>query len=423
MFSHIGLSSILLMGTWICYLLLGNLARVGNFFSTGGLPFIEVLLFTLAIVVWLFRRAPLPWYIPLFASLVMLSWGIGVALNYNLSLNGHAVAVSYALRLIFILGVSSLIGWLLSKAVSSVTLVVLFRRILLAQVFVGMVLFVVFPQAPDLWEFLRTFGLNFAGDPHERRLLGPQLDPNFFGNILVFGLLLSLMQMSSPEQRVRFWSGVHFLIFSGAIIITVSRSALLGAVVGIASFYVIMLILSLKSVTQEKHLIRGWTTFTWIGIPLLILLPVFFGDELFRLIARVITTTDDASALTRLTSTLGAASYLTDWSVLLWGIGYNYIPLIVPTDYIVTGFYSSTLNTLVAFGLPLTTILLLLIFAMFYKPLLAMKKQTPPTFAATCAYLVASFTMSWFNNLLYYPLFLLLLLPWIFYWYWHGRFS
>lgn len=421
--SHMGLSGILLITTWICYLLLGNLARIGNFFSTGGLPFIELLLLVLAIFVWILQKASLPRYVLLFAVLVMLSWGIGVAVNYNHSLSSHVIAVSYALRLIFLLVVSSLIGWLLSKTISPFGLADLFIRILLAQVFVGIVLFVAFPQAPDLWEFLRTLGLNFAGDPHERRLLGPQLDPNFFGNILVFGLLLSLAQMSLIDRRARFWSGVHFIIFCGAIILTVSRSALIGVFVGIVSFQTFMFLFASKSVMHEKNLVRGWNTLIWIGIPLLILLPLFFGDELFRLINRFVAATDDASALTRLTSTLGAASYLTDSRVLLWGIGYNYIPLVVPADYIVTGFYSSTLNTLVAFGLPLTAILLLLVLAMLHKPLQAMKKQNLPTFAATCAYLVASFAMSWFNNLLYYPLFLLLLLPWIFYWYWYRRFS
>lgn len=421
--SHTGINSILLIGTWLSYLLLGNLARVGDFYSTGGFPFIEVLLFASAIIVWLFRRIALPWYVLLIASTVMLSWALGAASNYALSPSSHAVALSYALRLILILVASSLIGWLLSTRLSPDALMVLFRRILLAQVLIGMVLYVIFPNSPDLWEFLRTLGLNFAGDPHERRLLGPQLDPNFFGSILVFGLLLALVHMSSPERSARLWSGAHFLLFCGAIILTVSRSALLGVVVGIVSYQIILFIHSLKNVKQERQLIRGLTTFAWIGIPLVVLLPIFFGDELLRLIARVVTTTDDASALTRLTSTLGAASYLADVGVLLGGVGYNYIPLIVPPDYIVTGFYSSTLNTLVAFGLPLTAILLLLVFAFLYKPLFAMKKQNLPTFAATCSYLAASFVMSWFNNLLYYPLFLLLLLPWIFYWYWYGRFS
>lgn len=422
-FSHTGINTILLIGTWLSYLLLGNLARVGDFYSTGGFPFIEVLLFASAIIVWLFRRIPLPWYVLLIASVVMLSWAFGAASNYTLSLSSHAIALSYALRFILILVASSLIGWLLSLTLSPNALIAFFRRILLAQIFVGMVLYIIFPNAPDLWEFLRTLGLNFAGDPHERRLLGPQLDPNFFGSILVFGLLLTLVHMSSPERRVRLWSGAHFILFCGAIILTVSRSALLGVVVGMVSYQIILFILSLKNVKQERYLIRGLTTFAWIGIPLLFLLPISFGDELLRLIDRVVTTTDDASALTRLTSTVGAASYLTDVGVLLGGVGYNYIPLIVPSDYIVTGFYSSTLNTLVAFGIPLTAILVLLVFAVLCKPLFAMKKENLPTFAATCSYLVASFVMSWFNNLLYYPLFLLLLLPWIFYWYWYGRFA
>lgn len=188
---------------------------------------------------------------------------------------------------------------------------------------------------------------------------------------------------------------------------------------GVAAYQVIMFILGLK---REGHLIRGWSTFAWIGIPVLLVFPIILGDELFRLITRVVTTSEDASALTRLTSTLGATSYLMDLGVFLRGVGYNYIPLVVPSDYIVTGFYSSMLNTLVAFGLPLTIILTALVSAMCYRPLLAMRKQNLSVFSVTLAYLIASFAMSWFNNLLYYPLFLLLLLPWMFYWYWQGRF-
>lgn len=409
-----------LLISWLIYLVLGNLVRVGDFFSTGGLPLIEVFLYVVAIFVYLLQRAPLNWQILLLSSVVIFSWSLGLASNYILPLNNHMVALLYALRLILIIGVSNLIGWLLSRVVSPGGLTSIFRRILLAQVLVGIALYVIFPHAPELWAFLRTFGLNFAGDPHERRLLGPQLDPNFFGNILVFGLLLSLVQMSLSGRKARLWSGVHFILFCMAIILTVSRSSLLGAMVGIGVYQGIMLILSLR---HERYLIRGWAAFAWVGIPLLFVFPIFLGDELLRLITRLITTTEDASALTRLTSTLGAMTYLMDLGVLLRGIGYNYIPLIVPSDYIVTGFYSSTLNTLVAFGLPLTAILIMLVFATCYKPLLTMRRQNLPVFAATCAYLIASFAMSWFNNLLYYPLFLLLLLPWMSYWYWYGRFS
>lgn len=414
-----GMISKVFLVVWLIGLVMGNLTRVGDFFATGGLPLIEVLLYIFAVVVYLLVRTPLNLPLLFFSMIVMFSWTFGLALNNFLLLSDHMIALSYALRLILMVLVGNLIGWLLSKIMTLDGLTTLYRRVLLAQVVVGLALYVIFPHAPDLWAFLRTFGLNFAGDPHERRLLGPQLDPNFFGNILVFGLLLALMEMSSSNRRARFWSGAYFLLFCAAIVLTVSRSSLLGAVVGVAAYQVIMFILSLK---REGLLIRGWITFAWIGIPVLLVFPIILGDELFRLITRVVTTSEDVSALTRLTSTLGATSYLMDLGVFLRGVGYNYIPLVVPSDYIVTGFYSSMLNTLVAFGLPLTIILTALVSAMCYRPLLAMRKQNLSVFSVTLAYLIASFAMSWFNNLLYYPLFLLLLLPWMFYWYWQGRF-
>jgi hypothetical protein len=256
------------------------------------------------------------------------------------------------------------------------------------------------------------------GDPHERRLLGPQLDPNFFGNILVFGLLLSIAQMSLPVLRVRLWSGAYFIIFCIAIVLTASRSSLLGALLGIAVYQGMMFVFGLR---QQRYLMRGWSALVWIGVPLLMVLPVLLGDELSRLVNRLVTTSEDDSALTRLVSTLGATGYLTDIGVFLKGVGYNYIPLIVPPDYIVTGFYSSMLNALVAFGLPLATVLIALVTVMCYKSLHAMQDRSLPMFAATTAYLIASFAMSWFNNLLYYPLFLFMILPWMFYWHWYRR--
>lgn len=415
-----GLSTKLLLAIWLIYLVLGNLARVGDFFSTGGLPLIEVLLYTLSVFVYLSRRVPLSLLMLLFSTVVMLSWALGLASNNLLPPSGHMIALLYALRLVLMVYSGHLIGWLLSKSMTPNELAALFKRILLVQVTIGLILYIIFPHAPDLWSFLRSLGLNFAGDPHERRLLGPQLDPNFFGNILVFGLLLSLAQMSLPGRSARLWSGAYFVIFCIAIVLTVSRSSLLGALLGVAVYQGIMIVFGFR---QQRYLMRGWSALAWIGVPFLVALPMLLGDELSRLVNRLVTTSEDDSALTRLVSTLGATGYLTDLGVFLKGVGYNYIPLVVPPDYIVTGFYSSTLNALVTFGLPLATVLIALVIVMCYKSLHATQDHSLPMFAATTAYLIASFAMSWFNNLLYYPLFLFMILPWMFYWYWYRRLS
>lgn len=412
-----GLVSTLVLFTWLAYLVLGNLSRIGQASSAGGMPLLEVLLFMLVAIAYLLRPVPVTSLTVVFSLLVLVSWAIGAMLSNQLPLQEHLIASAYALRLVFTVLTSNFLGWLLSRYASPEVMSSWVLRVLLAQVGIGMLLYILFPSSPDLWQFLSQYGINFAGDPHQRRLLGPPLDPNFFGNILVFGLVIAFALMGSDKKSVRLGAIVYAIIFFTTTVLTVSRSSLLGALGGAGLYLLILLMVSYR---RSGVLVRVLALLLLLCFLAAMVSLFVIGDELSRLAERIITTAGDDSALQRLTSALGGLSYLTNSAVLLGGMGYNYIPSLASPEVTVTSFYSSIINAVVAFGLPLFAILIVVIFVACMAPLKHLYRYDVTLFAGTLAYLVMSVLMSLFNNLLFYSLFLLLVLPWMFFFYWRS---
>lgn len=415
MVRRFGLVGSLVVFTWLIYLVLGNLSRIGQASSAGGLPLLEVLLFLVVTIAYLLKPVSINSLTLVFSALILVSWAVGAILSAQLSLQEHLTALAYALRLVFTVLAANFLGWLLSRHMSLQVMSSWVLRVLLAQVGVGMLLYIFFPSSPDLWQFLNQFGINFAGDPHQRRLLGPPLDPNFFGNILAFGAVIAVALMASDKWRVRLGAGVYAVIFLAAIALTVSRSSLLGALGGIGLHLFILLVVSYR---RSGILVRVLSFLLPLGLLGILVAPLIIGDEVSRLLERVITTAGDESALQRLTSALGGLDYLSNPGILLGGMGYNYIPALASPEVTVTSFYSSIINAIVALGLPLFAMVVVVIVGACLMPLGYLYRRNVALFAATLSYLIMSVLMSLFNNLLFYSLFLLVILPWMFFLYW-----
>lgn len=414
-FRRFGLVGSLVVFTWLLYLVLGNLSRIGQASSAGGLPLLEVLLFLLVVVAYLLRPVPIDSLTLVFSTLILVSWAVGAILSAHLPVQEHLTALAYALRLVFTVLAANFLGWLLSRHISIDEMSIWVLRVLLAQVGVGMLLYILFPSSPDLWQFLSQYGINFAGDPHQRRLLGPPLDPNFFGNILAFGVVMAVALIGSGKWRVRLGASVYAVIFLAAIVLTVSRSSLLGALGGIALHLFILLGVSYH---RSGVLVRVLSFLMPLGFLGILVAPLIIGDEVSRLLERVITTAGDDSAMQRLTSALGGLNYLSYPGILLGGMGYNYIPALASPEVTVTSFYSSIINAIVALGLPLFGMVTVVIVGACLKPLRYLYRRNVALFAATLSYLIMSVLMSLFNNLLFYSLFLLVILPWMFFLHW-----
>lgn len=106
---------------------------------------------------------------------------------------------------------------------------------------------------------------------------------------------------------------------------------------------------------------------------------------------------------------------------MLVGLGYNFIPFVVDKEYIVTNFDASLLNLIIALGIPLSLVVFLCLTRWLLFSFKGLKLVNFTLYVSLSTYLIASIIMSFFNNLLFYPFYLLTVLPLLAYGYWEGR--
>lgn len=138
-------------------------------------------------------------------------------------------------------------------------------------------------------------------DPQGRRLVSTLLDPNFMGGLLMIGLLMALARESEGGGRSR----GAVLLFGVALLLTLSRSAILGLLVG----------LTWMVVTRGVR-----TRVVWVlGGFALLMLP--FATLLIAYAERFNKLRIDASALQRLIPWMRSIVLWRDHPVL--GVGFN----------------------------------------------------------------------------------------------------
>jgi hypothetical protein len=138
-------------------------------------------------------------------------------------------------------------------------------------------------------------------DPQGHRLVSTFLDPNYAGMFILMGLLVQLALLSAGDD-VPVWKPALLL---GALVLTVSRSSVLGLIAGGA------VILTVRGVSIR--LLRVMAGFTMALLLLSPLIINFAGD--YRKFSI------DASALARVVSWLRALEIFADHPIL--GIGFN----------------------------------------------------------------------------------------------------
>lgn len=139
------------------------------------------------------------WVVGLISLIV--NWQFeGAAYLFRFCLYSSMFLVTYDLVKSNIIDVIKLSKWLLAVGIGLVIL--------------GGVQLLVFPN----FEWLTMFGY----DPHQFRLAGTFLDPNFAGIVLVLCSVLAWWRYEQNRQRIFL---IYILIFSTAILVTFSRSA------------------------------------------------------------------------------------------------------------------------------------------------------------------------------------------------------
>lgn len=402
---------------FLAYLVLGNIPRLGTFSRFAGFPATELLLYVVVLLGYLSRHVRLPTPLILLSLTFFFSWSIGFLAHNHAPVQEHAMAFLYCLRTVLILLVANYVGRALAQRFDYTGLKRLYIRLSMVQVTIAALIYIAFPSAVQLWYYLAQFGITFNGDPHIRRLMGSLFDPNFFGNLLVLPIIMVTVSVLYTKHR---WAYVYLLVFVVALLMTYSRSSALGLVI---SLIVLTAVIVLGTRISSSNTLKR---VMYLGMALMVLATIVVASSpeiLHRFSDRFANISRDHSAIARLTSLNQAIACLDSGAYSLVGLGYNYIPYVGQRLGFLsgTGFDQSLLNLCISFGLPLTVLVVLFGSWWIWSALHNMRKEHPELYATLLALLPASLAMSFFNNLLFYPPYLISVLPLIAYGYWRPR--
>jgi O-antigen ligase len=386
------------------YLVLGNTARflsVGSF--NNNLLITEFFLYTATLTLLILHSRLLAKLLTSLGFLflfIVLSFFLGV-----LKSGFELVPLLYAIRLILLLSSSFVLGYCLYHLRSQLTTTLgWFSNVYLALAIFGLAIYIAFPNSYELWQFLKTYGVEVNGDPHVRRFISSYFDPNYYGAIASLGVITSLL-CYHYRQQLRYLFIALFITLS--ILLSSSRS-------GIATFLAVILLILFqvsKHLLSKKNISRRLVLLFPILVAGAIMLAPVYLESILKVWQRTVKL--DASAQVRFNSfTIGQELFS---SAPIFGLGYNYLALYAEKlRGQVSSVDSSLQGTLINFGL-IGTFLLAAYIASFFINLYKKLNQQPPTvqpqIRLTLWYLnsyvivIVLFT-SQFNNILYYQFWL-----------------
>lgn len=276
-------------------------------------------------------------------------------------------AFLYSIKLVGMVGAGVIFGELLIKQKSLDYFLTVFSAVLL----LGAILFFVFPKAHLFFALLGEYGIRFEGDPHLKRFISPFFDPNYYGAIACIPFLVAL----SANKKIL------AALIALSILLTFSRS-------GIAT----LILCSLFYLPKLPLILLGAS-----------LIAFFFREECLGFIERFFDLMQDPSAFARLETFQDGLKLF--WEHPFFGFGYHYMGPIFAKQWGRNSPDSSLLITLVDFGFIPT--LLFAFYGLFWSVKHFQKRQDP-LFRPLYFYLIIClFFTSQFNNLLYYPYWLI----------------
>ena len=266
----------------------------------------------------------------------------------------------------------------------------------------GIIQIIIWPNSIDYYSFLSKFNIYLLNpDPHINRIISTYLDPNYLSAILIIPINLTLILILKEKKKLKFL--ISFLLLVATLIGTVSRSGLIGLAISLG----ITLTFSMIGVNTKKEIVFN-KIILLLFIILIIIIPmvIYFNLDSSRVLQRIIGFRDDPSAIARFLSWQESFSIIKENKII--GIGYNML-----------GFYTGNLKTMTSFGvdaslllIAITTGVIGLILYLFYYIkklyiLIRYMKKDKYIFSSLIGIILASIVMSMFNNLLFYPLWII----------------
>lgn len=303
-------------------------------------------------------------------------------------------AMFYSIRIIFLVYSFNIIVNCLKKYnVSSKKVCDFIIKIYIIVCIIGIIQLLFFKNAYDWYAIFEKIGNYFPNpDPHFGRLLSTYFDPNYLSACLLVPLSLSLSYWLNNYGKKYFF---FFALFIISIILTVSRSGLLGAGISI-------LILSLKYLFYDnmgsKHKLNKKVLLIYFVVFLGILILILLDS---RLISRIINSLNDPSTFFRF------ASWKEAWKIIcnnmIIGIGYNAIGFykdnfgIISTSF---GIDSSLLLIFTSIGI----IGLSYFFIKIIIKIINLNNEKEISSISLLSIIISSLVICNFNNLLFYTL-------------------
>ena len=256
---------------------------------------------------------------------------------------------------------------------------------------IGIIQYFMYPVVADWYQVFYNLGVYWpTPDPHLKRVVSTYFDPNYLASILVIPMLLDIALLLYSRKKIVSMPQLIFelLIMSITMLLTKSRSGIVGLLIG--SFILILYLLVHKKVKLIYYAIL-------LAVAILLGYLLLFSD--ITVFERIRTFKDDASAAHRFDSWAESIEYILDNPI--FGVGYNLFG-----NY--TEKLNGTLNTTTGYGVDSSFFLILITTgfvggALFITAGLkyTLRKNKSIIHLACKSILVASFVMSFFNNLLF----------------------
>lgn len=385
---------------WICLGLLipGLLLRI----PVGGAGILSTdLVVPVFVLIWFLRNLLFRRSFPVHSLMIPGFLFLGLAL-FSFLLNVHYLqggkeiflSFSYLIRFLSML----LFGWAASDIFSSPKDQNAFLKgllyIALTIVLLGYIQFFLVPD-------ISSWSSEGGWDPHQGRLLGTWLDPNFLGGFLAFltPVLIGYFY-DRPSNFPRWLLGGVILLFLGALFLTFSRSTYVSAALGFFFFFsfrdpkvllVAFLVASLGLVSSERAQKR-------------------VGELSGTVLALVLRDTVEIDPTAHLRLKSWSNSLELFWENPVWGIGYNTYRYraadagLVDETYFSSGGSDSThLTILITTGVVGFFIFLWFFVRLFLRPLTFFFQKGSPLFLGFSSGVLALFVHSFFVNSLLFP--------------------
>jgi hypothetical protein len=278
---------------------------------------------------------------------------------------------------------------------------------------IGWVIYFIQPDTEKLNKFFEQKGIYLNLDPHKFRLIGNIFDPNFFGNILVMFIsitMISFLRQSLHDKKSLIQKVILLVFFNVTLLKTISRSSILGLFLVV--FFNTALIGSWSFAKKKIEIFKKL-----ILVDSILLFTTLLDKDFYKIFERIKSVAVDNSAHARVQSWSSAIFYIGKNPIkLLIGDGYGFLNIKYGLQFI--GFDSSFLNLILYCGLIGTAFFLFWFFKEIFKVYQSIKFEKLGIklhYANFCSLLLTYFIISWFNNLLFYQFWLVLFLPYCYF--------